>query len=961
MDPPPDDRGPAAAVRPGEETALLERESELAVLHSVIEAASGGAGRCVIVEGAAGIGKTSLLRAAGGHAATAGLRVLRARGSELEQTLPYGVARQLFERPLARASPEEREDALTGAAGLAAGLLTADRPVAPTAAGEDASFAVLHGLYWVTANLAERAPLLVSVDDLHWADPASVRWFAYLAHRIEGLPVLAVATVRPLEGHADPAAVDVLADPATLIVRPAPLSQDAAATLVANRLRPGALDEVAAAAHEATGGNPLLLRELLAALAGTQDSGDLVAEVRTIAPEVIARRVGLQLAQLGPQTTALARAVAVLGDDVETRYAAALAELTPDQTARAAAQLAGAELLERDPQLRFVHPLVRSAVYQGLPAAEREAAHAQAAELLAEDAAPLERVAAQLLLTPAAGSQDSVERLREAARRSLASGAAESAAGYLRRAMEEPPPPSVRADVLIELAAAEGLLGAAETVDHLKEALPLLEATDRRAQLHLDLARALYWTSQGEEDAVAELELALAEAGAADTPLRRVLEAEYYGAALRLPGRYKAVRAALERIHVRDGDDRGTRMLLALKADVMAWQGDEIDLVVTLAERAISAGLAREEAPSSSFWGAISALLIADRFAPALDVVEEVLAEARRRGAVYLFAAASSVRAVIQQSQGALVEAEADARAAVDALPRHRLSNTPTTFAVLVMVLVERGLLDEAAAVMDRAGGGGHLPESFEFGQLLWARSDLRLARGDFEAAERDALACGRAFEAVGVRNPAALPWRSQVALAQVGTGDAPEARRLAAEELAIAQGWGAPRAIARALRALGLAEGGEAGIERHRKALAVLEASPALFDRARSLVDLGSALRRTGRRVEARKSLRAGFELAGRCGAIALTRQAQEELLAAGARPRSTALTGVDALTPSERRVAAMVAEGMSNRDVAQALFVTTRTVEMHLSNSFRKLDINSRTQLAHALSEAQRESLRR
>jgi AAA ATPase domain len=196
MDPAPDDRGSAAAARPREEQGLLERDAELAALEAAIESASEGTGRCVIIEGAPGIGKTSLLRAAAGRATAAGLRALSARGSELEQALPYGVVRQLFERDLARASPEERDLALAGAAGLAAPLLVADRPAGPVTSTEDAGFAVVHGLYWLAANLSEQVPLLVAVDDLHWADSASLRWIAYLAHRIEGLALVVAAPPR---------------------------------------------------------------------------------------------------------------------------------------------------------------------------------------------------------------------------------------------------------------------------------------------------------------------------------------------------------------------------------------------------------------------------------------------------------------------------------------------------------------------------------------------------------------------------------------------------------------------------------------------------------------------------------------------------------------------------------------------------------------------------------------------
>ena len=255
--------------------------------------------------------------------------------------------------------------------------------------------------------------------------------------------------------------------------------------------------------------------------------------------------------------------------------------------------------------------------------------------------------------------------------------------------------------------------------------------------------------------------------------------------------------------------------------------------------------------------------------------------------------------------------------------------------------------------MLRQAGADGVVPESFAFIPLLTARSMLSLAEGDSGAAGADAAACGRAFEAVGFRNPAAARWRSLAALALLAAGERPEARRLAAEELELARRWGTRRAIGRSLRVLGLATGGKAGLSLLEESVDTLEESPALLERARSQVELGSALRRAGKRVEAREVLRAGAELAQRCAASRLAEKAHEELLAAGAKPRSTALSGIDSLTPSERRVAAMAAEGMGNREIAQALFVTLRTVEMHLSNAFRKLDLSSRTQLVDALAE--------
>jgi len=182
--------------------------------------------------------------------------------------------------------------------------------------------------------------------------------------------------------------------------------------------------------------------------------------------------------------------------------------------------------------------------------------------------------------------------------------------------------------------------------------------------------------------------------------------------------------------------------------------------------------------------------------------------------------------------------------------------------------------------------------------------------------------------------------------------GRTDEAAELAREELKLARQWGAPRPIGIALRVLGLVHGGRRGEAQLRHAVTVLEPSGAQLEHARALIDLGGMLRRANRRADAREPLRRGLELAYRAGAAGLVKHAQDELAATGTRPRTLALTGVEALTPSERRVARMAAEGMANKEIAQALFVTVKAVEVHLSSAYRKLQIKSRTQLADLIS---------
>ena len=488
------------------------------------------------------------------------------------------------------------------------------------------------------------------------------------------------------------------------------------------------------------------------------------------------------------------------------------------------------------------------------------------------------------------------------------------------------------------------------TVARLREALPLLPDDHRRAGARLELARVLF-SRLDEEQAITEIEAALEEAGDADSELRRTLEAEYFSSALRIPDLHEQAHARLAALDLGVEDDESACVLIAMKATAGSVKGEERDRVVEEAERALSRGIPAV-ATTWAAWGAVSALILADRFDSALTVTDATIADARRRGAVYVFSGASVVRAAINQSLGALIEAEADARTAVDALPARGELIAPHAFGTLGHVLVERGMLDEAAVALRDAGADGVITETFGAASLLHARALLRLAQGEFRAAATDLLACGRAYDSIGFRNPA-THWRSDTAEVFIAAGDTAKALSFAREELALARRWGAPSTLGRALRVLGLAEGGEEGLALLRDAVATLEGSPALLERARSHVELGAALRRAGKKVDARDHLRTGFDLAGRCAAAPLAERAYEELLAAGARPRSRALSGVESLTPSERRVAGMAAQGMTNREIAQALFVTQRTVEMHLSNAFRKLEIGSRTQLVDLLPE--------
>ncbi len=938
-----------------ERPVLLERAEELAALETGISSARAGVGRLIVVEGPAGIGKSSVLAEGRSRASSAGLRVLQARGSELEAAFSYGVVRQLLEPVIAHASAGDRAQWFEGAAAHSERLFAGDPGASTPAANEDAAFALLHGLYWLTANLAVSQPLVVAIDDLQWADAPSLRWLSYLGRRLEGLPICVLATVRHVDEE-QPLLAELLADPATIAVRPSALTAPAVADLVRAGLSAEADEAFCLACHRTTGGNPLLLHELLRTLAAEDVApvATSVDQVERLAPDAVGRSVRLRLSRLAPEAVSVARAVAILGDGADRGHVAALSGVERRATAPAAAALSRVDLLRQDPPLRFIHPVVRNAVYESIPAHEREQEHARGADVLATAGAPPAQVAAQLLFAPPESVEEAVTVLREAARRSATEGGLESAATYLQRALEEPLDDEERGELLVELAAAEFALGKPIVVERLREAVSILRDPSRRGIASLELARAQFFWSSDQRDALNTLEIALAAPGL-DEDLRAHLEAELIANAIRIPASHSDARRRLETIDVDAADGPGARLILGLQAFHESTLGMNLERCVERAEQALSELLTEER--SWSYWSAVYALMFADRFTEALRPVDSVIADASKRGAAFNFSGALMMRAMLEIGSGSLVEAESDARTAIDALPHRDAMFMPSAYGWLMHVLVERGALDDAAAALAAMEMDvGVIPERFLYAPVLRSRAMLSAARGDRQAALADFLAVGRIFDALSLVNPAVSypAWRSAAALEHHALGAETEALELAWAEVHLAQQWAAPRSLGRALRILGLIEGGSDGINRIREAIAVLEASAARLEHAYALADLGAALRRANQRAEAREHLHHAVELAQRCGAGLLAERAHEELIATGARPRRLVRTGVDALTPSERRIAAMAAEGMTNREIAQALFVTLRTVEMHLSNVFRKLDISSRTQLPPALASS-------
>src|SRR5690348_1788679 len=441
-----------------EQQVILERDAELAALAAAIAAAEAGHGTLALVEGPAGIGKTTLLRAAcQGPWGPWGARVLTARGLALEQGFSYGIVRQLLD-------PVRGEDGLmNGAAALAARVFdwAEAGPVE-----DDVRYAAMHGLYWLVANLAARQPLVLAVDDAHWADAPSLRWLAHLAARVEHLPVALLLAVR--DGPDEPELLGELRAAGTRI-RLGPLGPDATVALVRRRLGAGSGDggngadaQLGRDWHASTGGNPFLLEALATALRDGDQKAEPIAQA-------VLRRIGPE----GPGAGRLTRALAVLGGPAPLRQAAALAGLDLPAAARLADRLRAADVLAPGSVLEFAHPIVRTAVYESIPPGERALAHAEAARLLERDGAHAERLALHLLRSEPGGDPRVAALLRAAAAAATGRGDPGAAAACLRRALDEPPPAADRAGLLLELGIALARERSPAAVPALREAVEL--------------------------------------------------------------------------------------------------------------------------------------------------------------------------------------------------------------------------------------------------------------------------------------------------------------------------------------------------------------------------------------------------------------------------------------------------------------------------------------------------------
>ncbi|MCW2953993.1 MAG: hypothetical protein JWQ48_3163, partial [Conexibacter sp.] len=933
-----EDRALSAPAEARHEPALLERAGQLAAIDALLAGTAAGRGGALLVEAGAGLGKTRLLRAAEARGGQVGMTVLTAVGGRFEQERPWGAAQALLLPALGVLTLADRRR--LGAEWTATGAARSDADLVRVA---DAFFRAVQAL-------AQRGPLLLCLDDGHWIDPASLRFVLYLLQRIDEVPIALVLAARPGEGTpAQPLLAHVAAHAAVRRIELPPLSPAASRELAAELTGAEDPGAVVGDVHALTAGNPFFLVSLLEAAAG-ELGGDRPLSpqrVKQLAAASLRSAVAIRLADRGPDAVAVARAVAVLGSEATVRRAALLARVAEPAAAVATDALVDADVLDPGEPLCFVHPLVAAAVYDALRPAAAADGHVRAARLLGDEGSGADVVGAHLLHAPRRADGWAVARLREAAAQASALGASRSALRFLQRALDEPPPPPDRAEVLVELARAQAATGDEAAGRTFAAALAAIDDPIRRAAVRRDEGRWLFTTGRTRAAArtyeLARVDLAQVDP---DHPLDQELRAAYLGVAqfdvdLR-PLVERELRTLIE------GDEAGStpaeRMLLAQLALQQTLAAVPRERVRQLCDRAWAAeALLADEGADGDAWTLVCGSLywIGD-LERELEILDATRAEAERSRSPLACATVAWCSAPALLHRGDVSGALAQAEAALDARRIGWARHLGSLHRVHARCLIERGELAAAEETLAVVMDDPILRHSSEFTILLEARGRLKLLRQDPNGALAD-------FEAAGVRArrdslaelPSAVPWRSSAAFARHALGDREAALELLAEELALAERAGVDRAISTTLRIRGLVEGGDEGLESLRAAVEALPGDRPRLERTYALVDLGAALRRAGRRRDAEQPLRQALAAAQSGGATLLAERARTELQALGARVRRTDVEDRDVLTASERRVALLAAEGRTNREIAGELYISPKTVEYHLSQSFRKLSV--------------------
>ncbi|MEV7342063.1 AAA family ATPase [Streptomyces sp. NPDC093544] len=925
---------------------LRERREAMELLAAEADRARAGSGRLVLLRGATGTGRTALLEAVAEQAQARGTRVLRARCSPDDEAVPFAAVLRLLslvtEFTSAEPCPQQGESAY-------------DRTYAAQ-------------LWNQLRAYADGEPLLVAVDDVHFADESSRRWLVDAARRIDGIPLLLVVTER-CQYDIDPPSDGLAHTLSPTLVRThtlAPLSADAAAQLIrsdAGAAKPEWVEDCV----RAGAGSPLLLRALLDDLRVKKPAGTLPETVpqtcAALYPGAYPAAVSWWLDSAGPATAGVARALAALDGDVlddgqgEGTGAELLARMAGVDPARVPGWLTAMThlgLLRTDPdgRARYAHPLLRDAVVSGWPSVRRQAAHRTAAEVMLRRGDHAEAVAGQLLRTSVVGvgAEWATAVLLDAATVAVRHGRTDDAVSYLRRTLEEPLTPARRATVLIELGSLEFAAARSSAgIPRLAEAarLPGMPQDRARAAVALGTALALRGEGRAAVDALRGLDDQLAD----HPDLIRLLQL----ASALLSDHDQVIRQEAYR-WLYDTAERSPHLIgTAGRALLVRYESTAGHISAATAMKRIRELLDEPADPFAEPFLLGTAAAVAqwaDEPDEAEGLVGRGLAGQRPSLLHPMHPALLNVRADIAAGRGAYADLLADPGAWQVTETRPHRSDPANAHAHAVIALVETGRTPEAARLVD-SFDLREARDSWELNRFLYARGVLRSASGDQAGALADFLECGRRQSARDVVSPVVTPWRSAAADCRVALGRPQEALALAREEMRLALVWNTPRLVGRAMRGLATATGGRRGLELADRAVRILRDASAQTELVPALIAQGRQLSAAGDRARARAALREAAERAERLGAVRMRSLAEEALPEAGSRGGATALTGWAALTGSERRIAALAADGRTNTEIAELLHLARRTVETHLTSAYRKLGIRRRTELPAAMGE--------
>ncbi|MFJ5105230.1 AAA family ATPase [Streptomyces sp. NPDC088554] len=934
---------------------LVDRAFELRILDGVLHAADAGSGTSAVISGPIGIGRSVLLDTLAERSSPTAFRVLRAAGSPMEEDHAFGVVRQLFDLAVDEAAPATLDAWWAGVRADTEPLFAEGSPLLDTVRLPSHRLrAVLHGLTTMTDRMSVDRPTLLVVDDLHWADEASLTWLNYLAKRVSGTRVAIVATVQDGSAAAERQPVREFGSGADCVVQPGALSVAGVRALVAERFGEPGADAFVLTCREATGGNPLFVTAVLAELAerGHRPTAEQTPAVARSRPAALRERLPRYLACLGPEQLQLARAAALLHDTADSELTRSVAGLDARVCGEAERVLRRLGLLTYNASYRFVHPAVRESVAESMTAAEEEELRIRAARLLHTESRQVERAAEQLTAVASPQGPWAVGVLRQAARTALSTGRPETAAVYLRRALLDASADGEdRGILLADLGTAEREFDPSASVRHLTQAVPLLASPGERAAVAARLSPMAI--SSGLPQLSELIRRTAADLGPTDglpKPQREVglrLEARCRYLELSEPA---GLAANAERLQALGPglslDTAAEREVAAVLLYAAVVTGRTTAREATRLSKRI---LEREPATPDHVYSALPFVVFTlvaadapDRVTPWLE-----LAGAQRRGA-----AAPSPHplllveeAWVLKASGKPTQAQARAREAIEAGGINQGRCGPTAVLVMAGLAMETNDCKLAGHLRQNFTPGSGSPlsstpiERFLSGAEAAAKEDLRTA-------VQQIVSCGRLLERSGWRNSALMPWRCIAAELYWRLGEWDQAHHLIEEAYAPAVAWGAPAALGRVLRLRGTLRGGEEGLALLQESVQVLESSADRWELSKSHYALGRQLRSFPDST-AEEHVRYAHRLADQCGIRLPSERAGTGL---GPRvPGRVAATAV--LTATELRVARLAAQGRTNQEIAQDAGVTSRAVEKTLTKVYRKLSIQGRAGLIETL----------